>query len=95
MVLFIIEFSAQIQHKFITAQGVRKVMDSSAGQLRLALGCQCKDDTVQPSLGLLVSAKYLHSVHAFSAVLRHFRYLMGIIKVLRWFEHKILVLKHP
>ena len=92
---FIIEFSAQIQHRFITALGVRKVMDSSAGQLRLDLGCQCKDDTVQPSLGLHVSAKYLHSAHAFSAFLRHFRYLMGIIKVLRWFEHKILVLKHP
>ena len=66
---FIIEFSAQIQHRFITALGVRKVMDSSAGQLRLGLGCQCKDDTVQPSLRLQVSAKYLHSVHAFSAFL--------------------------
>ena len=64
---FIFEFSAQIQHRFITALGVRKVMDSSAGQLRLALGCQCKDDTVQPSLGLRVSAKYLHSAHRFSA----------------------------
>ena len=65
--IFIIEFSAQIQHRFITALGVRKVMDSSAGQLRLGLGCQCKDDTVQPSLGLRVSAKYLHSAHRFSA----------------------------
>ena len=28
----------------------KKVMDSSAGQHRLGWGCQCKDDTVQPSL---------------------------------------------
>ena len=34
----------------------------------LGLECQCKKDTVQPSLGLRVSAKYLHSVHAFSVL---------------------------
>ena len=42
-----------------------------------------------------LDAKYIHSVHAFSAFLRHFRFLMGIIKVPRWFRHKILFLKHP
>ena len=42
-----------------------------------------KEDTVQPSLGLTVLAKYIQS--AFSAVLRYFRFLMGISKVPRWF----------
>ena len=93
--LQIIGFCAQIQFRFITALGERKVMDSSTGQHRLGWGCQCKDNTVQPSLGLRVSAKYLHSAHAFSMFLRHFRYLMGIIKVPRWFRHKILNRKHP
>ena len=93
--LQIIGFCAQIQFRFITALGERKVMYISAGQLRLGLGCQCKDDTAQPSLGWLVSAKYLRSVHTFSAFLRHFRYLMGIIKVPRWSGHEILIPKHP
>ena len=31
----------------------------------------------------------------FPAFLRHFRFLMSIIKVPRWFEHEILILKHP
>ena len=34
-------------------------------------------------------------LHAFYAFLRHFRYLMVIIKVPRWFGQEILILKHP
>ena len=65
-------------------------MDSSAGQHRLGWGCRCKDDRVQPSLGLRVSAKYIHS-----AFLGHLIFLMGMIKVSRCFGLEILILKHP
>ena len=61
-----------------------------------AWGCRCRDDTVQPLWGLWVSVKYIHDfTHVFSANSRHFRFSMGIIKVPRWFGHKILILKHP
>ena len=69
----------------------RKEMDSSAGQHRLGWGCRCKDDRVQPSLGLRVSAKYIHSAHAF---LGHLIFLMGMIKVSRCFGLEILILNH-
>ena len=72
----------------------RKEMDSSAGQHRLGWGCRCKDDRVQPSLGLRVSAKYIHSAHAFFAFLGHLIFLMGMIKVSRCFGLKILILNH-
>ena len=42
--------------------------------------------------GLRVSAKYIHSAHAF---LGHLIFLMGMIKVSRCFGLKILILKHP
>ena len=51
--------------------------------------------TAVASLGLWVSAKYIHSAHTFFAFLGHFRFLMGIIKVSRWIGLKILHLKHP
>ena len=72
----------------------RKEMDSSAGQHRLGWGCRCKDDRVQPSLGLRVSAKYIHSAHAFFAFLGHLIFLMGMIKVSRCFGLEILILNH-
>ena len=46
-------------------------LDSSAGQHRLGWSCRCKDNTVQPSLALRVSAKYIHSAHAPFAFLGH------------------------
>ena len=55
---FSIGFCAYIQFWFITALEEGKVMDSCAGQHRLGLVCRCEDDTVQPSLGLWVSAKH-------------------------------------
>ena len=73
----------------------RKEMDSSAGQHRLSWGCRCKDDRVQPSLGLRVSAKYIHSAHAFFAFLGNLIFLMGMIKVSRCFGLEILILNHP
>ena len=50
--------------------------------------------TASSSFGLWVSAKYIHFAHAVFAFLGHFIFLMGILKVPRWFGLKILILKH-
>ena len=63
-------------------------LDSSAGQHRLGWSCRCIDDS-QFSHHLGWGMRY-----AFFAFLRHFRFLMGILKVPRWFGLKILILKH-
>ena len=49
-------------------------------------------ETRNPSDGLTVSSLRWQPQAAF---LIHFKFLMGIIKVPRWFGDKILILKHP